>query len=236
MITIRKSEARGATDLGWLRSRHSFSFGRYIDRAHMGFGPMRVLNDDIVAPSKGFGTHPHDNMEIVTYVISGTLAHKDSTGNEETIRAGELQRMSAGSGLTHSEYNASDSEPVHLYQMWFFPRTQDAPPSYGQLNTTRLVKDNALTLVMSGNAQDAADDDLLYLDSDVDLYIGRLKDGASLSFSPARKRQWMQLVSGTLTLNDNHLLGEGDSAAIEATQELRIESKGTATYLLMDMA
>ena len=166
MLKIRRADERGRTDFGWLDSRHSFSFGHYYDPAHMGFGPLRVINDDRVTPGAGFPTHPHGNMEIVSYVLDGALAHKDSLGTGSVIRPGDVQRMSAGSGIRHSEFNASASEPVHFLQIWIVPETEGLAPSYEQKRFSAEEKRGKLRLVASRDGRDGS----VTIHRDVDLY------------------------------------------------------------------
>ena len=193
MITIRRAHERGLADHGWLKTYHTFSFANYQDPRHVHFRALRVINEDIVAPSQGFGTHPHDNMEIVTYVMQGALEHRDSMGNGEVIRAGEFQRMSAGSGITHSEFNPSSSEPVHLYQIWLFPNKQNIAPSYEQKRFDPEQRVNSLQLVASPDGADGS----LHINQDARIYLSRITEQASLSLSLTQGRAaWVQVLSG----------------------------------------
>jgi hypothetical protein len=231
MIKIRKSQDRGTANFGWLNAKHSFSFGRYVDRAHMGFGPLRVINEDRVAPGKGFAEHPHDNMEIVTYVLEGELEHKDSMGNGSIIRPGEIQRMSSGSGVTHSEYNHSNDNEVHLLQIWFLPEAQDVEPGYEQKTYSPEEKQDQLKLVLSRGGRD----NTVALNQDVDMYVGLL-DGKAVEHTPqAGRKQWVQIARGTVDLN-GQTLSQGDGAAIENEDILRFENAKDAEVILFDMA
>ena len=232
MITIRKAESRGRTDAGWLDSRHSFSFGEYWDPRHMGFGPLRVINDDRVAGGGGFPPHPHADMEIVSYVLEGALQHRDSLGTGSVIRPGDVQRMSAGTGIRHSEFNASDTEPVRFLQIWILPEAGGFAPSYGQSTFGDEGLANRLRLVASRDGRDGA----LTINRDVDLYAGRLKDGTEVghAFAPGRLG-WLQVAKGGVTLNGQDL-DEGDGAAIERQAALTITARGDAEVLLFDMA
>lgn len=231
MITIRKAGERGHTDAGWLDSHHSFSFGHYFDPAAMGFGPLRVINDDRVAGGGGFPPHPHANMEIVSYVLEGALEHRDSLGTGSVIRPGDVQRMSAGTGIRHSEFNASATEPVHFLQIWILPEAQGFAPSYEQ----RTFSDDGLTdrlrLVASRDGRDGA----LSLHRDVDLYAARLKAGTKVehAFAPGRLG-WLQVARGSVTLNGQDL-DEGDGAAIERQTDLSVTAGTDAEILLFDM-
>src|SRR3954468_6316392 len=198
MIRIRKSADRGHFNHGWLDTYHSFSFGRYYDPRFMGFRSLRVINEDRVVPGQGFGTHPHRDMEIVTYVLDGALAHKDSLGTGSTIRPGELQRMTAGTGITHSEFNPSEAEPVHLYQIWLMPEREGLEPSYEQRAFPEDERRNRLRLVASPDGHDGS----LTIRQDARLYLGTLDGGREVSHElmPGR-HAWLQVLRGDLTLN-----------------------------------
>lgn len=230
MITIRKSDDRGKTRIDWLDSKHSFSFGEYYDPAQMHWGSLRVINEDIVAPGAGFPPHPHRDMEILTWVLDGELAHKDSTGGAETIKPGELQRMSAGTGIRHSEYNASATAPVHLLQIWLMPGVAGLKPGYEQKSFDGL--DGALRLVASPDAADGS----LTIHQDARLYVGRFKAGqaASLAAAPGRV-QWVQVARGRATLN-GVALEAGDGAAVQGETQLAIAANDAAELLVFDMA
>jgi redox-sensitive bicupin YhaK (pirin superfamily) len=231
MITIRKSDDRGKVKIGWLDSRHTFSFGDYYDPNHMHWGPLRVINEDFVAPGAGFPTHPHANMEIVTWVLSGTLAHKDSTGTEAVIRPGELQRMTAGTGIRHSEYNGSASEKVHLLQIWLLPAQQGLPPGYEQKTVTAAI-DGRMGLVGSQDGREGS----ITIHQDIDLYAARLQAGQTIDLPVRDARvQWVQVARGEVLLNGVTLL-QGDGAAIANENLVRVTAEQSAEILLFDMA
>lgn len=229
---LRPSDARGAADFGWLKSRHSFSFGSYYDPQHIGFGALRVINEDRVEPSAGFGTHPHRNMEIISYVISGALEHKDSLGTGSVIRPGELQRMSAGTGVTHSEYNHSDDDLVHFLQIWIVPERDGLEPGYEQKTFPQAELTDALRLLGSHDARDGS----VTIHQDVDLYGSVLTADKSLTFDirPGRK-VWIQMVKGRLTAN-GQTLQAGDGIGILETGPLALTAGETSEFLLFDLA
>lgn len=230
MITIRKSADRGTFDHGWLKTAHTFSFGRYVDRDHMGFRALRVINDDVVAPGEGFDRHPHDNMEIITYVLSGTLAHADSLGNRRDLRPGELQHMSAGTGIEHSEFNASATEPVHLLQIWIHPDLRGHAPRYGQV--TLGDRRNQWRLI----ASPSGGPDVAPLYQDARVYATVLDAGRELTFNlPAGRHAWVQVARGEIDLNAIPL-GQGDGAAIADEGSLAIRARSDAELLLFDLA
>lgn len=231
MITRRPAEERGHARFDWLDSRHSFSFGHYHDDRHMGFGPLRVINEDVVAPGTGFDTHGHRDMEILTYVLEGALEHKDSIGTGEVIRPGEVQRMTAGTGIRHSEFNPSPDAPVHLLQIWLLPERNGLVPGYEQREFPLAEKDH-LHLVASRDGRDGS----LTIHRDVDLLAGRLSSGASVErrLRPGRLG-WLQVARGTATLNGLHL-GTGDGAAIKDEPTLAIKADDDAEILFFDMA
>lgn len=233
MLTIRKAEERGRTSFGWLDSRHSFSFGHYYDPAHMGFGPLRVINDDRVAPGGGFPTHPHGNMEIISYVLDGALAHKDSLGTGSVIRPGDVQRMSAGTGIHHSEFNASKAEPAHFLQIWILPERDGLAPSYEQKAFGPADKRGRLRLVGSRDGRDGS----VTIHRDVDLFAALLGDGAQVSHSFAPGRiGWLQVARGTATLDGTQLY-PGDGVAVTAGGTLALAgTSDDAEVLLFDMA
>ncbi len=233
MLKIRPAQDRGIANLGWLDSRHSFSFGEYHDPNHMGFADLRVINEDRVAPGKGFGTHGHRDMEIVTYVLEGTLEHKDSIGTGSIIRPGDVQRMSAGTGIQHSEFNASTSEPVHLLQIWILPEEKGIEPGYEQKNFAVAEKQGKLRLVGSRDGRDGS----ITIHQNVDLYAAALLEGESVSYTfRPRRVGWLQVARGEVQLNDLSL-SSGDGVAI--AQESLITLQGVAQeaeVLLFDMA
>jgi redox-sensitive bicupin YhaK (pirin superfamily) len=230
--TLRKSEDRGRANFGWLDSKHSFSFGHYYDPAHMGFGPLRVINEDRVAPGGGFPTHPHSDMEIISYVLEGGLEHKDSIGTGSVIRPGDLQRMSAGTGVRHSEFNASKTEPVHFLQIWIIPERRGLEPSYEQKTFGPEEKRGKLRLVGSRDGRQGS----LTIHQDVDLYASMLDAGQSVSHLLAPGRgAWIQVARGSLSLNGQRLAA-GDGIALEEPAELRLAGEKDAEVLLFDMA
>ncbi|WP_299922664.1 pirin family protein [uncultured Pelagimonas sp.] len=230
MYQIRHADDRGLADFGWLKSRHSFSFGQYYDRNHMGFGPLRVINDDRVAAARGFDTHPHDNMEILTWVVSGALEHRDSMGESSIIRPGDLQRMSAGTGVTHSEFNASQTDPVHFLQIWISPEAQGLKPSYEQRHFDDL--DGNFRLIAARDGRDGA----LTVHRDVDLYAGQLDAGQNVQL-PLRdgRGMWLQMISGQVTAHGQKLT-TGDGLALIKEPELTLTADEDAAFLLFDLA
>ncbi len=232
MITIRSGKNRGVTQIDWLQSHHSFSFGGYYDPAHMGFGPLRVINEDFVAPAGGFDTHGHKDMEIITYVLSGALAHRDSMGNGTTIQSGEVQKMSAGTGVEHSEFNASETEPVHFLQIWIKPDARGVSPNYGQIATENLARDENGLFKIASNQNIPG---LIHVHQDMELFGARLNAGQSivLPLKPAR-RYWLQLAKGAITLNGENLTA-GDGAAIMDEKDLTIRASDPSDLLLFDL-
>jgi redox-sensitive bicupin YhaK (pirin superfamily) len=232
MLTIRKSEDRGHADHGWLDTRHSFSFADYYDPAHMGFGPLRVINDDRIAGGGGFPTHPHRDMEIITYILEGALEHRDSLGNGSVIRRGDVQRMTAGTGIRHSEFNASAAEPVHLLQIWILPERGGLTPGYEQTTFAEADKRRRLRLIASRDGRDGA----VTIHRDADVYATLLDEGESVAHELGTGRAaWLQVASGAVILNGEPLR-EGDGASLDGGG---IELTGTASrseLLLFDMA
>jgi len=232
VITIRHAEERGAVNLGWLEGKHSFSFGDYHDPEHMGFNTLRVINDDRIAPAKGFGTHGHKDMEIVTYMIAGALEHKDNMGNGSVIKSGDVQRMSAGSGVMHSEFNQSAEEPAHLLQIWILPQETGITPGYEQRFFSGNDKKNQLRLIVSRDGRDGS----LTIHQALDLYASILDQGKVVKHEfPAGHSGWIQVVSGKISVNGEPL-NTGDGAAIDDTRMLEIEAKDDTEFLLFDMA
>ena len=232
MIRVRKSAERGLTVIDWLHSQHSFSFGEYFDPAQMHWGPLRVINEDVVAPGAGFPTHPHRDMEIVTWVLEGRLAHKDSTGKAEFITPGELQRMSAGTGIYHSEFNASETERVHLLQIWLLPGQTGLKPGYEQKSFAPVELQGRLRLVASPDGRDNA----VTIHQDAEIYAGRFAAGETAQITPKPGRvQWVQVARGTATLN-GVVLAQGDGAAISGEESLKIAANDAAELLVFDMA
>lgn len=232
MIDIRKANERGSSRIDWLDSKHSFSFADYYDPRHMGFRSLRVINDDVIAPGAGFGTHPHRDMEIITYVIEGALEHKDSLGNGSVIRPGDAQRMSAGTGIRHSEYNASKDEKVRLLQIWILPERAGLAPGYEQRAYAPQELQGRLRLIASRDARQAS----VTLHQDAEVWAGRFSAGdkASHALRPGR-HAWVQVARGNLTLNGRELR-EGDGAAISDEAKLDLEAKSAAEVLLFDLA
>jgi len=230
---LRKSEERGRARLDWLDSRHSFSFGDYRDPAHMGFGPLRVINEEYIAPGGGFPTHPHRDMEIVTYVLAGALAHKDSLGTGSTIQAGDVQRMTAGTGIRHSEFNASETEPVHLLQIWILPEHAGLDPAYEQKSFPAAEKRGRLRLVAARDGRDGA----VTIRRDVDLHAAILDAGTTVRHALRPQRTaWVQVARGAIRVGTT-ALAAGDALGI--TDAGAIEIAGTAPepeILLFDMA
>lgn len=233
MITIRPAHERGMAHFGWLDSRHTFSFGEYFDPNHMGFAALRVINEDKVAPAQGFGTHGHRDMEIISYVLDGALEHKDSIGTGSVIRPGDVQRMSAGTGIRHSEYNASQNDPVHFLQIWILPERKGIEPGYEQKAFTEAEKRGRLRLVGSRDGRDGS----ITIHQDVDLYATLLQEGETVNHTLDQGRvAWLQVARGAVQLNDQALTA-GDGAAI--SNESLITLRGTdkdAEVLLFDMA
>ena len=232
MLAIRPANERGHANFGWLDSRHTFSFGHYFDPEFMGFGPLRVINEDQVKPGQGFGTHGHSDMEIISYVLDGALEHKDSIGTGSIIRPGDVQRMTAGTGVTHSEFNHSGDDQVHFLQIWILSDTANLEPGYEEKRFDRADKQNQLRLVGSRDARDGS----VRIHQDVDLYASVLLEGTALThnFRDGRKG-WLQVVSGSVRAN-GETLDAGDGAAITELNELTLDAVSDAEVLLFDMA
>ena len=235
-LTKRPAAARGKTEFGWLHSQHTFSFGEYQDPAHMNFRALRVINDDIVEPGKGFGTHSHRDAEILSYVLEGQLAHKDSMGNGSVIERGSLQYMSAGDGVSHSEFNPSRDARVHFLQIWILPDEGGGEPRYAEKQLPSAAKPNSLTLAFSGKPRDEA----IAIRADADVYLGKLDAGHKLVHRTSQDRGlWIHVVEGDVFLAGSAAggtrLAAGDGAAIEGVSELTIESTNGAELLLFDL-
>jgi redox-sensitive bicupin YhaK (pirin superfamily) len=231
MISIRHAEERGLANLGWLNSRHTFSFGHYFDPKHMGFGPLRVINEDRVQPGQGFGTHGHENMEIISYVLGGALEHKDSMGNGSIIRPGDVQRMSAGTGVRHSEFNASDTDLVHFLQIWILPETDGLEPGYEQTHFTQEEKRGQLRLIGSQDGREGS----VTIHQDVDLYATLLDEGQVVTHSLAADRKgWVQIARGSATANGDQLY-PGDGVAVSGPTELRLIGTSESELLVFNM-
>lgn len=231
MIKIRKAQDRGHANYGWLDTFHTFSFSSYQDPNHMRFRTLRVMNEDVVAPGQGFGTHPHHDMEIVTYVLEGALEHKDSMGNGEVLRPGEFQRMSAGTGITHSEFNPSSNEPVHLYQIWLFPERKGIEPSYEQKRFAEEERHNRLRLVASRQAEEGS----LLIHQDARIFLASLDAGRSVLYELAVGRHaWLQVLRGSVALN-GEALQTSDGAAVSDETKLEIVAQEDAEIMLFDL-
>jgi redox-sensitive bicupin YhaK (pirin superfamily) len=252
MITVRKAAQRGQFDFGWLDTRHTFSFGEYHDPAHMGFRSLRVLNEDRVQPGEGFGKHGHRDMEILSYVLSGELSHTDNQGNKGLIRNGDVQRMTAGTGIMHSEFNASASEPVHFLQIWIMPSKRGVAPRYEDRTFPMEKRRNRLCLIASPDEADGS----LSIDQDARAYAATLDAGAEVSLEVAEGRGvWVQAAKGSIRvghgLTDTNggaasdgakaagewtLLESGDGAALQGERQVRIRAETAAEILLFDLA
>jgi redox-sensitive bicupin YhaK (pirin superfamily) len=232
MITLRRSEERGHTQLNWLDSYHTFSFGDYHDPHYMGYRALRVINEDRIKPGAGFPTHAHREMEIVTYVLEGAVAHKDSTGTSSVIRAGEVQRMSAGTGISHSEYNASKTEPAHFLQIWILPDQPRLKPGYEQ-RSVELEKNAGRWVVMaSGNNPDGA----VKIHQDAELLLAQLAEGRRVTYRLREGRHaWLQVIRGTVAIYDTPLTA-GDGAALESEPILEIAALDSGEVLLFDLS
>ncbi len=231
MITLRKSHERGKANFGWLDSYHSFSFGNYYHPQHMGFRALRVINEDRIAPGRGFDTHGHRDMEIITYVLEGSLEHKDSTGTSAIIQPGEIQRMSAGTGIFHSEFNPSSTEPVHLLQIWILPNSTGLPPSYEQKTFNLLATPGQFQQIATSNPQNGT----LKVHQDLNLSAAMIPRDERLSYALAPQRHaWIQVVRGKLRLDDI-TLEAGDGVAISGRQ-ITLDATEDAEILLFDLA
>jgi redox-sensitive bicupin YhaK (pirin superfamily) len=232
MITIRKAQDRGHANHGWLKSDHSFSFAEYYDPAHMGWGNLRVINEDRIAPGTGFGKHGHKDMDIISYVLSGELAHQDNMGNVKGIPPGDIQRMSAGTGVVHSEFNHAKDQTTHFFQIWLLPNAKGIAPGYEQKTIPASEKRGRLRLVGSPKVTDGA----ITLNADAALYAG-LFDGsetAELAIDPKRKA-YVHLVRGALTVNGNPLLG-GDALLLDGESQITLSEGSDAEVLVFDLA
>ncbi len=231
MIRIRTASERGQFDHGWLKTAHTFSFAGYYDPDHMGFSALRVINEDHIAGGGGFPTHGHRDMEIITYIIQGELAHKDSMGNEATIQAGEVQYMTAGSGVMHSEYNASKTEPVHLLQIWLEADEANRKPGYAQQKFERNNKLNTLCAIATPTGEAGS----MKAHQSVSLFASVLEDGKEIGYESASGRcQWVQIISGKMSVNGSDLVA-GDGAAITEEAKLTVSASKTAEFLLFDL-
>lgn len=231
MLQIVRSDDRHTVDAGWLKARWHFSFDSYYDPDNMQFGPLRVFNNDVIQPAKGFGMHPHANMEILTYVIDGALEHRDSTGGHGIIHAGEIQRMSAGQGIVHSEFNASPDETVELVQIWILPEKEDVQPSYEQKQFSAEDRTGKLLPIASPDATNGA----VFVGQDITMYVSRLEEGTSAShvISPGR-RAYVFVIDGDAALN-GEALSRGDSVSVEAVESLDFTAQSTTELLVLDL-
>ena len=233
MITLRPSQDRGTANFGWLDSRHSFSFGHYYDPEHMGFSTLRVINEDKVAPGQGFSTHGHRDMEIISYVLEGSLEHKDSIGNGSVIRPGDVQRMTAGTGIRHSEYNASKADPVHFLQIWLLPEQRGLEPGYEQVHFSQADKQGQFKLLGSPDGRDGS----VTIHQNVNLYATSLKanDAADYALESGRVA-WVQVARGGVTLNGHDLTAGDGASVVNETQLTLVGTADDAEVLLFDMA
>lgn len=231
MLTLRKAENRGHANHGWLDSYHTFSFAGYYDPEHMGFRSLRVINEDRVDPGHGFGSHPHRDMEIISYVVEGALAHQDSTGGSSTIQAGEVQVMSAGTGILHSEFNPSKTDRVHFLQIWLLPDRKGVTPGYSQQLFSNEEKQGTWRLIASPEGRDAS----LTIHQDVDLYATRLQTGDRLEKSLRHRYAWVQIIKGGGLLN-GQLLEAGDGIALNEIDSVILEANSDLEALLFDLA
>lgn len=231
MPEIRKSEERGLADHGWLKSRHSFSFAEYYDPQHMGCGPLRVINEDRVAPGKGFGTHGHRDMEIISYVLAGSLAHRDSMGNGSSLRYGDVQRMSAGTGVRHSEYNDSPDQPVHFLQIWIEPNVKGIAPGYEEKHFDPAARRGRLQTIASPDGRDGS----LRIHQDATLYASILDGGTALTHTLAEGRlAYLHLIRGSIAVNGIPIDG-GDAVKIADERSVRLSNAEDAELLLFDL-
>jgi len=231
MIQVRKSSDRGDANHGWLHSRHTFSFAEYHDPSHMGFSVLRVINEDQIEPGTGFGTHGHQDMEIISYVIDGALEHQDSMGNKTIIKPGEIQRMSAGTGVRHSEYNQSKQSKTHFLQIWIYPDTRGYVPSYGQMDFQSKLTNRNFILLVSKDGRDES----ITINQDADIYLGVMKSAHEFVHSVrSGRRVWIQMIKGTANVLGQPL-GAGDGAAIAEEQAISINAEAGAEFLLFDM-
>ncbi len=231
MIKIVRSEDRGSADYGWLKAFYSFSFGNHFDPENVQFGPLRVMNYDTIQPGGGFPTHPHDNMEIITIILEGALEHQDSTGKKEVIRSGEVQRMTAGSGIMHSEFNHSNSDIVRLLQIWLFPNQKNLAPSYDQRKFDEKLKTNSLLKVVSSNKNN----DTIFINQDAEIYLSDLYCEKGIQFDVRAGRGiYIYTIEGEIELN-SHSLHTGDAAKIEDETQLKIKAKKDSKIILFDL-
>lgn len=231
MIELRKSEHRGVASMGWLHSRHSFSFGEYYDPQHVRFGPLRVINEDQVQPGCGFGTHGHRDMEIISYVLSGELSHQDSMGNGSVIRPGDVQRMSAGTGIRHSEFNPSSTDTVHFLQIWIEPSQRGIPPSYEQSNIDKAAKRGVLRVIASPDGRENS----VRIHQDALIYAGLLSGNDRVEFAlTSDRRAYVHVARGAVSVNGTRL-ENGDALKISQESRLLFDQADDAELLLFDL-
>jgi quercetin 2,3-dioxygenase len=229
-IVVRRSQDRGHANHGWLDTRHTFSFASYYDPRHVGFKTLLVLNEDVVSPGQGFGTHPHRDMEIISYVVSGALQHRDSLGTSAVMKAGDVQRISAGTGVRHSEFNASDSEPVHFLQIWIEPELDDEKPNYTERSFAD-ISPGVLNLIASKGGRA----DSIPINQDADVFVARLPKGGAIDHRFAAGRSgWVQVIEGELRVGSEVLLS-GDGASLDGVGALRFEANEDAHFLFFDL-
>jgi len=229
-IKIRRANERGFANHGWLKSYHTFSFGDYHDPDYMGFRSLRVINEDSVAAAEGFGSHPHQDMEIITYVLKGSLAHKDSMGNQKNINAGDIQKMTAGSGVIHSEFNADSKNAVHFFQIWILPNKRGLAPSYQQTTIQKSFQQGLLLILSDRTSSDA-----LLIQQDAQVFLGRFKAGEVHSYNIKPKRGiWFQMITGRLRV-DSLELNDSDAIAVEHESVLSIQILKDSEFLLFDL-
>jgi redox-sensitive bicupin YhaK (pirin superfamily) len=232
MIDVRKAESRYSADHGWLQSNFSFSFANYYEPHNMGFGPLRVFNDDFVQPGTGFGPHPHREMEIVSVVLKGALQHEDSTGNKKILRPGEVQRMTAGTGIVHSEMNPSETEVVNFLQLWFEPEEYGLAPSYEQKAYDQTAMKNQLLPVVSKHSSE----NVIHIHQDLTMFLSELEAGKSITFEQAPGRRiYLFVIEGVLRLNEETTLSKRDAARITKLSRLDLASPSGATFMLIDL-
>jgi quercetin 2,3-dioxygenase len=231
MISVKPSQDRGRTNIDWLNSYHSFSFGDYYDPNKVGFRSLRVINEDWVKPGAGFGKHPHRDMEIITYVVRGELEHQDSMGNGSVIRAGDVQRMSAGTGILHSEFNPSPTDPVHLLQIWLLPDQHNLQPEYDQQTVSQSAKSGKLKLLALRDGREGS----MKIHQDASLYATLLREGDALVYPLQKHRYgWLQMIGGEIELNGKILVA-GDGASFGDEPEMRVRAKKDSEFLVFDL-
>jgi quercetin 2,3-dioxygenase len=232
MLQLRKSEERGFANHGWLKSRHTFSFANFYDPQFMGFRALRVINEDRIDGGTGFGKHGHKDMEIISYVVSGALQHEDSMGTKAIIRPGEVQRMTAGTGVMHSEYNAQPNDVTHFFQIWIEPKTNNAAPGYGQKSFETELNSKKSVLVISQDGRDGS----IGINQDADMYISRLSKGDDFEFQLRPNRgAWLQVVEGQLNVNGKNI-STGDGVSFENAEQLQINAESKSEFILFDLA